>query len=545
MQPTIRSIFMAVAVLILTGQISYGQTSHYADSTKWVIDGQLAPYNNIQPGDTIKLLPGIRPFIIFKNIIGTEIDPVIIQNESGITEINSDHYFGISIRQSKHIKISGAGDPHTEYGIRIFNRKGSGLSIGDFSSFFEVEHIEVGYSEFSGIIAKTEPFCGFDRSSFLQENTIIHDCYVHHTGTEGLYIGSSFYTGQTLQCNGVPVIVYPPLLKNVDVYNNRIEYTGWDGIQVSSAINTRIHHNRISYDSQEKASFQMTGIIVGGGCTGEIYSNDIRDGEGVGIFSNALGDIYIYNNKIIRPGKSASATGAKYGMYIDESYAISGMNFHIYNNLILYARSEGIRFLCKGGTLNSIFNNIIIQEASSFNNNAPVYINCIGSQASISNNFLSTDIHSARFENYANDDYSLEQGSVLIDNGQLLPFNNCPFDIQGNSRIQGNRIDIGPIESPYERNIDPTQGNTDIVYPNPGVKSGKSTIIFENPIEGWVEFRLIDFSGQIIKDLGRNYYNTGTQFLVVNNHDLQTGINYIQIIKRQHVSLIKLSIADD
>lgn len=63
----------------------------------------------------------------------------------------------------------------------------------------------------------------------------------------------------------------------------------------------------------------MTGIIVGGGCTGEIYSNDIRDGEGVGMFSNALGDIYIYNNKIIRPGKSATTTGAKYGMYIDES----------------------------------------------------------------------------------------------------------------------------------------------------------------------------------------------------------------------------------
>lgn len=221
------------------------------------------------------------------------------------------------------------------------------------------------------------------------------------------------------------------------------------------------------------------------------------------------------------------------------------MNFHIYNNLILYARSEGIRFLCNGGSLNSIFNHIIIQEASSFNNNTPVYINCIGSQASISNNFLSTDIHSARFQNSAMDDYSLEQGSVLIDNGELLPFNNCPFDILGNVRVQGNRIDIGPIESPYERNTDPSEGLTDIVYPNPGLKSGKSTILFENPIEGWVEFRLIDFSGQVIKDIGRNYYSTGTQFLVVNNHELQTGINYIQIIKRQHVSLIKLSIADD
>lgn len=545
MPSSIRCIFTTIQLLIFTGTLSHAQTSHYADSTKWVIDGQLAPYNNLQPGDTIKLLPGVRPFIIFKNIIGTEKDPIVIQNDSGVTEINSDHYFGISIRQSKHIKISGAGDSQTEYGIRIFNRKGSGLSIGDFSSFFEVEHIEVGYSEFSGIIAKTEPFCGFDRSSFLQENTIIHDCYVHHTGTEGLYIGSSFYTGQTLQCNGSPVIVYPPLLKNVEVYNNRIEYTGWDGIQVSSAINTRIHHNRIAYDSQEKASFQMTGIIVGGGCTGEIYSNDIRDGEGVGIFSNALGDIYIFNNKIIRPGKSETTTGAKYGMYIDESSAISGMNFHIYNNLILHARSEGIRFICTGGPLNSIFNNIIIQEASTFNNNTPVYINCIGTQAKISNNFLSTDIHSARFQNVTNDNYSLEQGSVLIDAGQLLPFNNCPYDILGNQRMQGNRIDIGPIESSFERNTDPTDGSTDIVYPNPGIKSGKSTIIFENPIEGWVEFRLIDFSGQIIKELGRNFYSTGTQFLVVNNQELQTGINYIQIVKRQHVSLIKLSIADD
>lgn len=519
------------------------QTKHTVDLTVNVVDGNLSPYNNINPGDTLFIEGGERKFLILKNINGTDSLPVIILNRQGSVVINSDHYFGISIRMSKHIRLSGTGDPQEEYGFKIFNRHGSGLSIGDFSSFFEIDHVEVGYSEFSGIIAKTEPFCGFDRSSFLQENTIIHHCYVHHTGTEGMYIGSSFYSGQTINCNGSVVIVYPPLLKNVEVFNNIVEFTGWDGIQVSSAVNASIYNNHVRYDSQAFSPYQMTGIALGGGTTGTIHSNKISDGEGIGIFANGLGDVYIFNNEIIRPGRSHSQGSQKYGMYIDDKNSISGMYFNIYNNLILQPAEEGIRLLSGSENKHQVLNNIIIlKPEDSFT--IPKYINCIGGSAELGMNFMTGEIENARFSDPDNDVFLADEGSVLIDAGQVISFNNMEWDMDGYERIRGNRIDIGPHESAFSRSADNELfSGHDGVYPNPGTAIGKSTILFDNTDEGIVEFRLLDFSGKLVSSFGSEYFAPGRQYKIINNEELSSGINFIQIIKRRQVSLIKLYIA--
>jgi len=42
------------------------------------------------------------------------------------------------------------------------------------------------------------------------------------------------YTGQTIaQCDNI--VVLPHIIEGVSIYNNIVENTGWDGIQVSSA----------------------------------------------------------------------------------------------------------------------------------------------------------------------------------------------------------------------------------------------------------------------------------------------------------------------
>ena len=159
-------------------------------------------------------------------------------------------------------------------------------------------------------------------------------------------------------------------------------------------------------------------------------------------------------------------------------------------------------------------------------------------------NFMTGDIDNARFEDPNHDIFRPEEGSVLIDGGQIVPFNLMLLDISGNSRLQGNAIDLGPNESAFSRAID-TKENviSDRVYPNPGVKDGKSTIIFDNPDEGYVEFRLLDFTGKTVKIIGSEYFSKGKQYKIISNTDLQYGINFIQIVKRRHISLIKLSIA--
>lgn len=544
MKGVMKKLYLLGSLFLLSGT-GYAQYTFLADSTKLVIDGDLNPFSELQPGDTIKLLPGIRPFIIFKNIHGNPDLPIVICNAAGTVEINSDHYFGISIRKSSHVKFSGKGTTALHYGIKIYNRVGSGLSIGDYSTSIEVENVEVGYSQFSGIVAKTEPACGFLRTDFIQENTVIHDCYVHHTGTEGMYIGSSFYNGQVIQCDSAAITVLPPLLKNVDIYNNIVEYTGWDGIQVSSAVNTSIHHNQIKFDSQYKADWQMNGIILGEGSTGEIFNNSISDGEGSGIFTNGLGDIYIYNNKIIRPGKSNDKPSGSYGMYVDEKSSISGMHFFIFNNLILNAKSDGIRFISSNGKKkNFIINNIIIKEVITNSNFGDKLINVVGAPVSEGSNIVTSDIDLLRFEDAANDDFRIQEGSLIIDAGQSTPFKNFSEDYNGEPRNIGNSIDIGPYESPFERIDNANCENRDIAYPNPVNSNDRTTINFSNPVEGWIEFVLVDANGKQLKALSRNYFLQGNQFKTINVSELNPGINFIQIKKRQENTMIRICVND-
>ena len=537
------SLLAFLASCIFTATSVLAQKSLVADSTIWVIDGQLNPYATLLPGDTILLTKGTRPFIIFKNINGTAKNPITIINQGGTVEINSDHYFGISIRKSKCVKLSGAGDTTSLYGIRIFNRKGSGLSVGDFSSDFEIEYVEVGNSQHSGITAKTEPFCGFDRNTFIQENTVIHHCYVHDTGTEGMYIGSTFYQGQTVQCSGIPNNILPPLLKNVDIHHNRVENTGWDGIQVASAVNAKIHHNQIKHDSQQLADWQMTGITLGEGSTGEIYNNKVIDGEGMGIYTKGLGDVLIYNNQVIRPGLKNNLPSGKYGIYIDGIASFPGMYFNIVNNLIINPKFEGIRFLnAKGAPKNNIINNVIVQESYLIINEKAVFINTLSQQINVSNNFTTTDMSSVRFNNSMQDDFTSEEGSVLIDGGANLEHLKIDFDYNDKTRVLGSGIDIGPFESEFLRNNDIENYSDENAIPNPVSTANKTTIHFENPDEGWIEFVLVNQSGGEIKTIDRVYYEKGKQLKTINGSVLQPGLNFILIRKRMTSSLVKIAV---
>ena len=108
--------------------------------------------------------------------------------------------------------------------------------------------------------------------------------------------GSSFYTQGK-----------DHLLEGVRIYQNRIENTGWDSLQVGSATNCEIRGNQILNDSQSRQAYQMGGIIINPGAQCEVFNNKIIDGEGPGIIDQGLGDNHIYNNLIVRPGLNGNA----------------------------------------------------------------------------------------------------------------------------------------------------------------------------------------------------------------------------------------------
>jgi hypothetical protein len=362
-----------------------------------------------------------------------------------------------------------------------------------------------------------------------------------------MYIGSAFYSGQVIQCNGSPVTVLPPLLKKVEVYENTVEYTGWDGIQVSSAVGVNIYSNTVRHDSQEKADWQMNGIIVGEGSTGDIHSNNIENGEGTGIFSNALGDIRIFNNIIHNPGYSNEQASGAYGMYISDAKAFPSMYFHIFNNLIINARKESIRFLSHHKqNRNSIFNNILLTGRRSVHDLRPEGLNVIGEKVIVDSNFETDEISNIRFEDPEKGDYRLQQGSLLIDAGKTIPFSDIGHDINMAKRIEGNGVDIGPVESIYSRSASVNTSNSgSTVYPNPSDLSTAITVSFDNDTEGWIEFIVVDHMGRQRRNLGSYYYKSGRQFRIIDTGSLFPGLNFLEIRQKFKSDMVRISIQSD
>ncbi len=102
----------------------------------------------------------------------------------------------------------------------------SGLSIRGGATDFEVEFVEIARVGFAGLVLKTD-----DEGDAIMENVKIHDLYVHDTGSECFYIGST----QTQPQHKI---------MGIEIYNNRLLRSGTELIQVGQVGGgSEIHHN--------------------------------------------------------------------------------------------------------------------------------------------------------------------------------------------------------------------------------------------------------------------------------------------------------------
>ena len=213
----LKTSLITLFILIASGtRLIYAQhRSYIIDTLTSMIDGEKSPYNQLMPGDTLLMEPGTREYAIFRNIHGDSILPVIIVNKSGKVIIDTDHYFGISLRNCRFVGLTGSGDPNHFYGIGISRvQRGGGIGVGDGSSDFEMDHVSIENCQGVGISAKTDPDCSFSntREKFTQFNTLIHDNYIANVSYEGMYIGSTKYFGQNIHCEDRDTLLLPHLL---------------------------------------------------------------------------------------------------------------------------------------------------------------------------------------------------------------------------------------------------------------------------------------------------------------------------------------------
>ena len=403
---------------------------HFITPDQTSIDGQKEGY---QPGDVVCLKAGTYRFLNMRNINGTKEDPIIIKNCGGQALIgNYQHYYGFVISVSEHFRISGTGSPQFTYGIYIkgITRSGSGLGVGRCSDF-EIDHIRVSHTGFSGIMIKVDPRCDEPstwRENFLMKNVLVHDNYIHDTKGEGFYIGNTSYGGVKRNCDGVQKTFYPHIIENIKVHNNIVKDTGWDGLQVSCTQgNVEVYCNTIENFGTKNERWQKSGIVIGGGASGKFYNNKIIKGTGGGIHSFGIGNIEIFNNIIDDVLED--------GIFVNDATVEKGNYFRFINNTILNCGDVGIKFYSRKSSENVFYNNVIVNAKKK-------YYEIPNDDHSISNNFLAESQNKVKI----NKEYAPVEGSPLIDSGKDVGNYGIDFDFDFNKRPEANKFDIGAYE---------------------------------------------------------------------------------------------------
>ncbi len=477
---------------------SFAQCTYTLPITESVFDGAA-----LQPGDVVCLEAGERSYLLFKNLKGTAENPIIIVNKDGQVLIDTDHFYGVKFSGCSYIALVGNGVYNIMYGLKI-NRvgNGAGISIDDLSTNIELANIEISNTAIGGIYAKTDPDCTFraTRDKFTMFDLSIHDCFLHDIRDEGMYIGSSKFTGQSLtDCD---TVVLPHVIKGVKVYHNIIETTGWDGIQVSSApTDCEIYGNIIRNDSYRQTQYQMSGILIGGGSECDCFNNQIYDGMGDGIDIFGSNEMKIYNNLIVRAGRlyfpndpSYQRHGIFFGNPPDQSFAKLTVLF----NTIVQPKTNGIKMFNTNTTGNVIQDNIISEPGALVTQGDLAYVNHNLSimDLTMSYNLFTSRVSEVGFVNVANDQYDLKSDSQAVNTGITTSFV-IPFDLLLRERPFHTYFDKGAFEchDPFAQTEMRNEINNLRISPNPAV----NILMLEiTATKNQLTYYIIDLYGNVV-----------------------------------------------
>ena len=373
----------------------------------------------VQPGDVVCVEAGERPFLTIDDFVGTEAEPIVITNCGGQVRIaNSDRGYGIRINGSSFFHLTGTGDPDVEYGFDVSASRtgpdysGSGVPVGGLSTDYELDHLEVHHTGFAGFVLKTESRCdgSANLGSFVQRNTRVHHTYVHDTGGEAFYVGSTGYGGRDFDCDGQTVTLYPHEHDGVWLHDNRIEDTGWDGLQVGvTPQNCEVYRNVIVGVGRDAPDpVQTRGIQIGGASACMIYDNYLADGPTIGIFVLGAGDTLVQNNVVV--------DFAEDGIYLNDQQndAIIGASYLVRHNTVVRSGDTALSMFGPRTADNAVINNLLVASTGD-----PLGIG--GDVDVVEQGNLELDtVAAAGFEDPVAMDFHLRADSVARDQGAVV-----------------------------------------------------------------------------------------------------------------------------
>lgn len=269
----------------------------------------------VAPGQTVCVRGGPREYLRLQKFLGSPEQPILVRNCEGVVDIsNDDRGYALTVDASRYLHVSGTGDENATHGFRARAARtgpdysGMSVSVGDLSSDIELDHVEAYEAGFAGIMWKTDPRCdgSANLGNFVMENSRLHHNYVHDTGGEGLYFGSTGYGGREYTCDGMQVLLYPHEHHGADIHDNTFENTGWDGAQIGvTPQDCAFYRNTIRHVGLAGELYQQQGLQIGGASACDVWGNTLMDGPTNGIFILGADDTLVYNNLVVDFGDSA------------------------------------------------------------------------------------------------------------------------------------------------------------------------------------------------------------------------------------------------
>jgi hypothetical protein len=527
-------IVIAVLLSFIAFSPCFSRSYDVPLSVDWIKqNAALAPgtsrvvYNALQvnalPGDTLFLIGGTRNSMRIDDLRGDSLNPIVICNKNSKVTITQPvgGYVGMAFSYCRYVKVSGKNNAALAYGIHITQiPAGSAFSINNYSSNFEVEGLEISRIYSSGFVAKTDPTCSNYTSygAFVMFDIQLHHNYIHHVGNEGFYLGNTGYAdgaGIRMSCSGASFFLLPHKIVGIKVYENIVDSTGWDGIQVASAEQVEIYNNYINNDSYADVSNQQSGIFIGQPARAKVYGNIILNSKGSGIQCFGVGTS-IYNNVIVNPGSSKTARGYynssgslvnssfTYGIYINDKVCrdatVPKLPYLVAHNTVIIQSiyrvgapyntwaPQGINANSLAYISGSLFaNNLILIDSNLmqtvsmpingiYSSNsvpgysttlAPAFVSC-NSRSTLDVNFYSNEIYAVGFSDVPRSNFSLQAVSLAVDaaSGTVVSANSVlQKDILGTKRPQGAMPDFGAYE--LLTNSSSTSSSGMVLVPNP------------------------------------------------------------------------------
>ncbi len=411
----------------------------------------------VLPGEKVCIQGGYYPYISLNGLVGTASQPITIINCGGQVIVGSGATYCYRIVNSRYIKFTGTGTSGIKYGFKSYWPGGftaAGMSVRDSCSDYEIDHFEAQNSQ-NGFLCKIDPYdCepGTWSTGWTIKNVSIHDNYVHNTIGEGMYLINTATTQNVTNCNGQTITIEPVEAVGMKVYNNIVDSTGWDGIQVAASKKADLYNNTVTNYGMQNLGSQQAGIILGAKSDGAVHDNYIGGGTGEGLEVFGSGLVSIYNNVIANAGWDKSSAGQD-AIAVDDrpqpNNKYAGLKVYIMNNTVINAARNAVHLFNSYNTMaqgNKIYNNLLVKP-----NNTSIYDNPYtnidgNTNVDTLNNVKVPVIANAFFVNAGANNFHLKANSPAIDKGLNALSYGITNDNDGLSRPQGKAFDAGAYE---------------------------------------------------------------------------------------------------